>query len=262
MPRFAANLTLLFTELPFLARFEAAARAGFGAVEFLFPYEFGVADIRRELNRYDLTPVLFNLPPGDYGAGERGLAALAGREKEFAESVELALDYALRLGCKKLHAMSGLVAEGTTREELTPLWLANMRHAADRLAGSGLTLVCESLNPRDNPGYFLHSQRDCLRLVREAGRPNLRLQLDIYHAQITDGDLSVFIRSLGDRLGHVQIASVPDRSEPDAGEVDYRHIFRLLDDIGYTGWVGCEYHPRAATLDGLSWLRDLQAAPR
>ncbi len=255
MPRFAANLSMLFTELPFPARFEAAARAGFGAVEFLFPYEWPAEDIRRELRRHDLTLALFNLPPGDYAQGERGLAALPGREKDFAESVELALDYARVLGCQKLHAMSGRVPPQAGRGELIGLWLGNMRRAADRLAEYGLTLLCESLNPRDMPGYFLLSQRECLRLIEEAARPNLRLQLDVYHAQITDGDLTTFIRSLGPRLGHVQIASVPDRHEPDEGEIDYAHIFRLLDEVGYQGWVGCEYHPRAETRAGLSWLK-------
>jgi hydroxypyruvate isomerase len=248
---------MLFTELPFMARFEAAARAGFRAVEFLFPYEFTAEDIARELRRHNLAVSLFNLRPGDYAAGERGLAALPGREAEFAESVELALEYARTLGCQKVHAMSGLVPAGQAREECAEVWLANMRAAADRLAPSGITLLAEALNPRDVPGYFLLSQRECARLVRLAARPNFRLQFDVYHAQITDGDLTALLRSLADCLGHVQIAAVPSRHEPDEGEVNYCHIFQLLDDLGYPGWIGCEYRPRAATEAGLGWLKIL-----
>ncbi len=257
MPKFAANLTLLFTELPFPARFAAAARAGFTAVEFLFPYEFPAEDIRRELDRHGLEAVLFNLHPGDFAAGERGLAALPGREKDFAATVELGLEYARVLGCGRVHAMSGVTPADAPRKALEALWVNNMRFAADRLGAHGLTVLAEPLNPRDNPGYFLIGQDNGARLVRRADRPNFRLQVDLYHAQITDGDLTAHLRSLGGLLGHVQIASVPDRHEPDEGELNYVHLFRVLDEIGYDGWVGCEYRPRGTTESGLNWLKTL-----
>ncbi|MBG6248343.1 MULTISPECIES: 2-oxo-tetronate isomerase [Symbiopectobacterium] len=255
MPRFAANLSMLFTEVPFLARFEAAARAGFSAVEFLFPYAYQAEDIGQELRRNGLQLALFNVNPGDYAGGERGLAVLPGREREFKETLEQALDYAGHLGCGKLHVMSGNTPASLPIDETTALWLANMRLAADRLAQQQITLLCEALNPRDAPGYFLHDQRLTDRLVSMIDRPNARVQLDLYHAQITHGDLSMLIRSLAGRIGHVQIASVPDRHEPVSREINYAHIFRELEKAGYRDWIGCEYHPESGTHVGLIWRK-------
>lgn len=255
MPRFAANLSLLFTEVPFLARFEAAARAGFSAVEFLFPYAYPAEDIGQELRRNGLQLALFNVNSGDYAGAERGLAVLPGREREFKETLEQALDYAGHLGCKKLHVMSGNAPASLPIDEATALWLANMRLAADRLAQQQITLLCEALNPRDAPGYFLHDQRLTDRLVSMIDRPNARVQLDLYHAQITHGDLSMLIRSLAGRIGHVQIASVPDRHEPVSWEINYAHIFRELEKAGYRDWIGCEYHPESCTQAGLIWRK-------
>ncbi|MCW2484359.1 hydroxypyruvate isomerase family protein [Candidatus Symbiopectobacterium sp. NZEC127] len=255
MPRFAANLSMLFTEVPFLARFEAAARAGFSAVEFLFPYAYPVEDIRQELRRNGLQLALFNVNPGDYAGGERGLAVLPGRDRDFEEALEQALHYAGHLGCKKLHVMSGNTPASLSTADATELWLANMRLAADRLAQQQVMLLCEALNPRDAPGYFLHDQRLTDRLVSMIDRPNARVQLDLYHAQITHGDLSMLIRSLAGRIGHVQIASVPDRHEPVSGEINYAFIFRELAKAGYRDWIGCEYHPESGTHAGLIWRK-------
>lgn len=255
MPGFAANLSMLFTEVPFLARFEAAARAGFKAVEFLFPYRYDVEDIRYELRRNRLRLALFNASPGDYAGGERGLAVLPGREHEFEHAIGQALHYAQRLECHKLHVMSGITPASLPQADASALWLSNMRLAADRLARQQVMLLCEALNPRDAPGYFLHDQRQTDRLVSLIGRPNARVQLDLYHAQITHGDLSMLIRSLAGRIGHVQIASVPDRHEPDRGEINYAHLFGELEQAGYRDWIGCEYHPRSDTRAGLSWMK-------
>ncbi len=254
MPKFAANLTMLFTEVPFLDRFEAAAKAGFRAVEFLFPYEYPEAELARLLKLHSLELALINAPAGDWQAGERGLAALPGREDEFRAGIDTAIRYLKALGGRKLHVMSGTIPAGRVKADLTPLWLDNMRFAADRLAEHGFSLLCESLNPRNMPGYFLTSQHETADLVRAIGRANARLQFDVYHAQITDGDLSMTITGLGDLIGHVQIASVPNRNEPDTGEVFYPHIFRVLDQIRYNDWIGCEYNPRTRTPDGLGWL--------
>jgi hydroxypyruvate isomerase len=256
MPKFSANLTMLFTELPFLDRFAAAARAGFTAVEFLFPYAFPAEAIRSRLEENNLALAMFNLYPGDFEKGERGFAVLADRKEEFRASVEQGLSYALSLGCKKLHAMSGVLPEGAG--DVRDLWLENMRLAADRFAEHDILLLCEALNPRNNPGYFLLDQHMADFLIQKIDRPNARVQLDIYHAQITNGDLSFLIRKLGGRIGHVQIASVPDRHEPDAGEINYPHIFAELEAAQYHGWIGCEYVPRGGTAEGLGWLARFQ----
>jgi 2-dehydrotetronate isomerase len=254
MPRFAANLTMMFNEVPFLERFGHAARAGFTGVEFLFPYELDASQIAAELEGHELTQALFNLPPGDWAAGERGLAGLPGREAEFAESVETALLYARALGCERLHAMAGLVPDGADRQEHLAVYKANIARAAQRLAPEGLTLLIEPINTRDMPGYLLNHQREAHALVHEIGAPNLKVQMDFYHAQIMDGDLWRLFEAHRDTVGHIQIASVPDRHEPDEGEVHYPWLFEKLDAAGYDGWIGCEYRPRADTHAGLTWL--------
>lgn len=257
MPRFAANLSMMFTEFPFQERFAAAAKAGFAAVEFLFPYDYPVADVTRWLNEAGLKSVLFNMPPGNWAAGERGTASLPGREIEFHAGVDLALEYALAMGTPALHAMAGLLPAGADQEQHRAVFVENLRHAAKALAEKGLTLLIEPINTRDMPGYFLNTQFEAHALRDEIGAPNLKVQMDLYHAQIVEGDLSTTLKNNIDGIGHVQIASVPERHEPDEGEVNYRHLFRLLDELGYPGWVGCEYRPRGRTEDGLAWLKTM-----
>lgn len=252
VPRLAANLTTMFGEVPFLDRFAAAAAAGFGGVEFLFPYDHPPHAIAERLAATGLQLVLFNAPPGDWDGGERGLAALAGREDAFRRSLDAAIGYARALNVPRLHVMAGLESHGANRRT----YVDNLRHVAARLADAGLTLLIEPINRRDMPGYLLHRWADAVAVQDEVGAPNLRLQADLYHLQIAAGDLTRTLQRDIDRIGHVQIAGVPDRHEPDAGEVHYPHLLRLLDDLGYDGWVGCEYRPRGRTEDGLGW-RDM-----
>ena len=256
MPKFAANLSMMFNEVPFPARFAAAAAAGFKGVEFLFPYELPAREVARLLTDARLDNALFNLPPGDWAAGERGLASLPGREADFRASVEVAIEYALALGTPTLHAMCGLMPAGADRAAHRAVYIANLRHAAREVARHGRTLVIEPINPRDMPGYFLSSQADAHAIREAVGEPNLKVQMDLYHAQIVEGDLAVKLRRHIADIGHVQIAGVPDRHEPDEGEVNYPYLYRLLDELGYRGWVGCEYRPRGRTEDGLGWLRE------
>lgn len=251
MPKFAANLSMLFTELDFLDRFEAAASAGFAAVEFLFPYDFPAEEIAARLQQHGLTQALFNLPPGDWGGGERGLTGLPGREAEFETSVETALQYAEALGCVRLHAMAGIPRDDGSAEAT---YVRNVQYAADRAAESGRSILLEPINPYDMPGYLLGSVRQALRLLDAVDRDNALLQLDLYHAQITDGDVTRLIGQVIDRVGHVQIAGGPHRHEPDTGELNYPFVLNALDETGYDGWVGCEYHPAAETVSGLGWL--------
>jgi 2-dehydrotetronate isomerase len=258
MPHFAANLTMMFNEVPFPQRFAAAAKAGFKAVEFLFPYDYPAADVARWLKEAGLKNVLFNMPPGDWASGERGLACLPGREEEFRAGVARAIEYAKVLGTARLHAMAGLLPPGAERSRNRAVYVANLRHAAEVLAGHGIELLIEPINTRDIPGYFLDTQAEAHAIREQVNAPNLKVQMDFYHAQIVEGDLSVTLRKHIANVGHVQIASVPDRHEPDEGEINYRHIFRLLDELGYSGWVGCEYRPRGRTEDGLGWLREVQ----
>lgn len=257
MPKFAANLTMMFNEVPFPQRFAAAAKAGFAAVEFLFPYDYPPAEVARWLQEAGLKNALFNMPPGDWAAGERGVASLPGREEEFRAGVARAIEYARALGTPSIHAMAGLLPSGADRKRHREVFVANLRHAAKALAGEGRTLLIEPINSRDIPGYFLNTQAEAHAIREEVDQPNLKVQMDFYHAQIVEGDLSVTLRKHIAHVGHVQIASVPDRHEPDEGEIDYRHIFRLLDELGYPGWVGCEYRPRGRTEDGLGWLKEL-----
>lgn len=260
MPRFAANLSTLFTELPFLDRFAAAAAAGFRGVEYLFPYEFPKEAIAERLAAHGLTQVLFNLPPGDWHAGERGIAALAGRQEEFRESVDLALDYARATGCRTLHVMAGVVTDEAGRAAAWDRYLESLRHACGRAAADGITLVVEPLNTRDVPGYLLTRQAEARQAIEAVGAANLGLQFDLYHCQITEGDLSVHLRDYADVIRHIQIAGVPDRHEPDTGEVNFPYLFDAIDRQGYAGWVGCEYRPRGETTAGLGWLRRAAAA--
>jgi 2-dehydrotetronate isomerase len=255
MPRFAANLSFLFTELPFLDRFAAAAEAGFPGVECLFPYETPTAAIAERLDRCGLTLALFNLPPGDLAAGERGFGALPGREREFIAGVERALAYARATGCTRLHALSGVWPADRPRADGEAVLVANLRRAADLLAPHGIDLLIEPINRRDVPGYFLNTTDQALAILDRVGRDTVRLQLDLYHCQIMEGDLANHLRRLAGRYAHLQIAGVPERHEPDRGEVDYSYLFEVVDALGYDGWIGCEYRPAAGTLAGLGWAR-------
>jgi 2-dehydrotetronate isomerase len=257
MPRFAANLSFLFSEVPFLDRFAAAARAGFGAVEFGYPYEFPAKELAARLAGNGLEQVLINTPPGDPAAGDRGLAGLPGREHEFAASFDTALRYAQALSCPRIHVMAGVLpagADDAKRARHRETFVGNLRFAAAEAKGHGITLTIEPINPRDMPGYLLNTQAEAHAIREEVGAPNLKVQMDFYHAQIVEGDLSTKLRQWLNDIGHVQIAGVPDRHEPDRGELNCYALFDLLDELGYKGWVGCEYRPRNGTLPGLAWL--------
>ena len=252
MPRFAANLTMLFTERPLAERFAAARAAGFAAVEVLFPYELppeALADLAADA---DVTVVLINAPPGDWTAGERGLAALAGRRAAFRASIDRALAYARAASVPRLHVMSGVAPPGAPEAEHA--WSEAMAWAADRLGEAGLDLLLEPLNSRDMPGYFLDEFDRTMDRIERLGRPNVRLQFDIYHRQILRGDVLTGLHALLPWIGHVQIASVPARTEPGTGELDDFRILAALDQAGYSGYVGCEYRPRTRTEAGLGWL--------
>jgi 2-dehydrotetronate isomerase len=257
MPKFAANLTLMFNEVPFPQRFAAAAEAGFTAVEFLFPYDHTPQEVGRWLKEHGLKNVLFNMPPGDWVAGERGLASLPGREETFRAGVARAIEYAHALGTPRLHAMAGLLPAGADRSKHRAVYLENLRYSARELAKHGLVLLIEPINTRDIPGYFLNTQEEAHAVREEVGAANLKVQMDFYHVQIVEGDIAMKFRKYFEHVGHIQVASVPERNEPDDGEVNYRYLFRLIDDLGYGGWIGCEYRPRAGTAQGLGWLRAL-----
>jgi hydroxypyruvate isomerase len=255
VPKFAANLSFIFQEVGFLDRFAAAAACGFKAVEYLAPYDYPPEAIAEQLNRHGLEQALFNMPPGDWAAGERGIGALPGREQEFRDGVARALVYAKATSCRILHAMAGVLPPGPDRAEAERTYVANLRLAADRLAAEGVTLVIEPINTRDIPGYFLNTTTQAISVIERVGRPNLKLQLDLYHVQIMEGDLAHRIRALAGHYPHVQIAGNPGRHEPDIGEINYPFLFDLLDELGYSGWIGCEYRPQGETKAGLGWAR-------
>lgn len=250
MPKFAANLSFLFNELPFLERFAAARSAGFDAVEFMFPYDHPADQIREQLDRNNLELVLFNTTAGSWAEGERGMLAIPGREQKIDAALELALHYATALGCKKLHAMSGLTQHGASLETLA----VNLVRAADIVAAAGIDILIEPINSRDMPGYVLTRTSQALAILDQANRTNIGLQFDFYHRHIMDGSIEAGFAEALPRIKHIQIASPPDRGEPDHGEIDYSKIFDLIDRSGYEGWVGCEYKPRRSTLEGLGWL--------
>lgn len=254
MPKFAANLSMMFNEHPFLDRFDAAAEAGFAAVEYLFPYEHAPAAIAERLKRNDLTQALFNLPPGDFAAGERGLAALSGRAEEFRTSIDRALDYAAATGVKRLHMMAGLASSSDPRALVT--YQGALELAARKLGEAGVDLVIEPINGRNMPGYFLDDFGLAEKIIADSGMANVKLQFDIYHRQIMHGDVTFALRRLMPITGHVQIASVPSRNEPDGEELNYPFLFEELDRLGYDGYVGCEYNPRGRTTDGLAWFKN------
>ena len=264
MPRFSANLGFLFTEVPFLERFGEAAHAGFRAVEFPFVPDIQVREMAAEVKRHKLDVVLMNASGGDWLAGDRGLASLDGREHEFAAGLVTALRYAQTLECPRIHVMAGLLPPGADIAERTRRrrnYLRNIRFACEEALAQNVSIMIEPINPRDIPGYFLQTQLEAHAIREEIGMPNLKVQMDLYHAQVVEGDLSHKLRHWLPHIGHIQIAGVPDRHEPDTGEVNYAHIFRLLDELKYTGYVGCEYRPAHGTLEGLTWFYKLIDRP-
>jgi hydroxypyruvate isomerase len=252
MPKFAANLSMMFNEWAFLDRFDAAAASGFTAVEFLFPYEYPPDAIAERLRRNGLTQALFNMPPGDWASGERGIAALPERFEDVKAGIALALDYAAATGATRLHLMAGIAQSGAA--EANAAYRRAVAHAAEALAASQVTLLLEPINARNMPGYFLNDFGYAERLISELGLPNVKLQFDIYHRQIMHGDVVKALERLLPIIGHVQVASVPERHEPGTGELNDEYVFAALDRLGYDGFVGCEYIPAAKTLDGLGWL--------
>jgi 2-dehydrotetronate isomerase len=265
MPRFAANLTMMYAEHNFLDRFGAAARDGFKAVEYLFPYEYPAATLAAQLKEHKLRQVLFNSPPGDWKAGERGITALPGREREFCDGFLLALEYAQVLECPRIHAMAGIAPQGAGRAHSLGVYTANLAWASERAHAAGIDLLIEPIAKRNIPGFFLNRQEEAHAIVAEIGAPNLKILMDLFHCQVEEGDLAVKIRKyLADpkktSVGHFQIAGVPERHEPDTGEVNYGYLFNVIDELGYEGWIGCEYIPAAGTSAGLGWFKKETAA--
>jgi hydroxypyruvate isomerase len=270
MPRFAANLSMLYNEHPFLDRFAAAAADGFQAVEYLFPYDFTAPELAQRLADHGLKQVLFNAPPGDWNAGERGMACLPGRQAEFRAGIQRALDYAHTLACPRIHVMAGLVPAAADRTVLQRTYEDNLAWAAQQAQAAGRTLLIEPINTRDIPGFFLNRQDEAHRIVQAIGSPHLKVQMDLYHCQIVEGDVAMKLRQYlpTGRVGHIQIAGVPQRHEPDLGELHHPYLFEVIDEVsaacGWDGWVGCEYRPArgtapGATSQGLGWLRAWRA---
>ncbi len=274
MPQFAANLSMMYPELPFLDRFEAAAKDGFTAVEYLFPYAFPAAELAARLKANNLQQVLFNAPPGGtdaasidaaWASNTRGTASIPGREAEFRAGVHMALAYADALNCPRIHLMAGLIGDGQTRISNLPTYIANLKWAAAEVAQAGRDVLIEPINTRDIPGFFLNRQDHAHEIIQAVGAPNLKVQMDLYHCQIVEGDVAMKIRQYlpTGRVGHFQIAGVPERHEPDIGEINYPYLFDVIDEVskacGWQGWVGCEYKPRlggqpGGTSAGLGWL--------
>lgn len=253
MPKFAANLSMMFVERPFMERFGSAAAAGFPAVEYLFPYDHPALLVREALDKAGLTQALFNMPPGDWQAGDRGLAALPGRTREFTRALAKSVEYAAIIGSRLLHMMAG-IADWQDPSAIRT-YTENLRRAADATGEAGIGLVVEPINKRDMPGYFLNDFDRAVDFIGAIGMPHVKLQFDIYHRQILHGDVIVALKSLAPVIGHIQIAAVPLRSEPTTGELDDCRILEVVDAIGYQGYVGCEYRPAGTTQEGLGWLR-------
>ncbi len=271
MPQFAANLSLMYTELPFLDRFEAAARDGFKAVEYLFPYSWPAKELAARLQAHGLQQVLFNAPPGGteaasieaaWNGGQKGTACLAGREAEFRAGVALALEYAAVLGCPRIHLMAGQVPEGMAREAAQASYVRNLRQGALEAAKAGVEVLIEPINTRDVPRFFLNRQDHAHEILAEVGAANLKVQMDLYHCQIVEGDVAMKLRKYlpTGQVGHLQIAGVPERHEPDIGELHHPYLFSVIDELQFSGWIGCEYRPLrggqpGGTSAGLGWLK-------
>jgi hydroxypyruvate isomerase len=256
MAKFAANLSMMFNEVPFLERFGAAADSGFRAVEFLFPYEHPPEAIAEQIRKHNLEIVLFNMPPGNWAAGERGIGCAPGREEEFHAGIEKALSYATALRVPRIHAMAGIAPAGADRAACRATLIANLKYAADKLAPHQITLLLEAINNRDIPGFFVNTQAESFEICSAVGAPNLKMQMDLYHMQVMEGDIAMKLRKYAPHCGHIQIAGPPQRNEPDTGEVRFEYLFNVLDEIGYQGWIGCEYRPAGKTTDGLGWFKE------
>ena len=254
MPRFAANLSMMFNEVPFLDRFALAAKAGFKGVEFLFPYEHPAAEIAARLKDNGLQQVLFNAPAGDFGKGERGMAAIPGKQAAFRDSIKLALEYATILACPRLHIMAGLKPEGVAHDTLTAVYGANLAYAAEECAKAGVKPIIEPINHRDIPGFFLNTTDQAAAIIAAIGPEKLGLQFDLYHCQITEGDVVKRVEKHLPLIAHMQVADTPGRHEPGTGEVNWPFVFKTIDALGFRGWIGCEYRPAGETLAGLSWF--------
>jgi len=259
MPQFAANLTMLFTEAPFLERFERASKAGFKAVEFLFPYAFSATEIKELLDRHQLKLVLHNLPAGDWDAGERGIACHPDRVDEFRNGVTKAIEYAKVLGVQQLNCLAGKAPEGVDQKVLHATFVENLRFAAAELKKANLNLLIEPINTFDIPGFFLSTTKQASEVLAEVGASNLLIQYDIYHAQRMEGELANTIEKNLSKIGHIQLADNPGRNEPGTGEINYAYLFKFLDRIGYQGWIGCEYKPASSTEAGLGWIKQLNS---
>lgn len=257
MPKFAANLTMLFNEVPFLERFAAAKSAGFEAVEYLFPYPYDKNELAGLLKTHGLKQVLHNLPAGNWDGGERGIACHPDRVEEFRAGVDQAIAYATALGCPQVNCLAGKVPAGVSREQAQATFVANLKFAADKLKAAGLKLLIEPINSYDIPGFFLNTTAQAAAVLDAVGSDNLYIQYDIYHAQRMEGELAATVQKHLARIAHVQLADNPGRNEPGTGEINYPFLFRHLDAIGYTGWIGCEYKPRTTTSEGLGWIKTL-----
>lgn len=255
MPKLAANISLLFTELPFPARIQAAAQAGFRGVECLFPYGENADDLAAALETADVKQILFNAPPGDWDAGERGIAALPGRIGEFRDGLKTALTVAERLGCHQIHVMAGIIPDHSQKAQYVSILSDNLKWAAEQAAARNITILLEPLNPFDVPGYLYSRTGEVCDILDHLGLPNIKLQLDLYHRQMTEGRLVEAIDRYFPYIGHIQIAGVPGRHEPSPSEINTAYLFDYLDSKRYDGWIGCEYHPRADSLDGLGWAK-------
>ncbi|MCQ9617254.1 hydroxypyruvate isomerase [Paenalcaligenes niemegkensis] len=259
MPKFAANLTMLFNEVDFLERFQAAADTGFKGVEYLFPYDFDKNTLAELLQKHGLTQVLHNLPAGDWAGGERGIACLPDRIDEFQQGVEQAIEYATALECKQVNCLAGIRPDGVDDDKLQQVFVDNLRFAANKLKDADIRLLVEPINTFDIPGFYLNRTEQAAALLDEVGSDNLYIQYDIYHAQRMEGELANTIKKHLPRIAHIQVADNPGRAEPGSGEINYEWLFRHIDNAGYDGWIGCEYKPAAATRDGLGWIKALSS---
>jgi hydroxypyruvate isomerase len=255
MPKFCANLTMLYNEVEFLDRFEAAAAAGFTGVEYLFPYPYPKEQLAERLARHGLTQVLHNLPAGDWAKGERGIATIPGRESEFQDGVGKAIEYASALGCKQVNCLAGIPPVAASAAKIRDTFVANLGFAAGKLGEAGIRLLIEPCNTRDIPGFYLNRSQQALDIIRDVDSPNLFLQYDIYHMQVMEGNLAPTIERNLEKIKHMQLADNPGRNEPGTGEINYPFLFGFIDRAGYDGWIGCEYKPREKTDDGLGWIK-------
>jgi hydroxypyruvate isomerase len=253
MPKLAANLTMLFNEVDFLQRFDEAAKAGFKAVEFLFPYDYTVEQLKDKLTSNNLQLVLHNLPAGNWGGGERGIACHPDRVAEFKEGVDKAITYGKALGVKQINCLAGIKPQGVSDEDARATLVSNLKYAADKLKAEGIQLLIEPINTFDIPGFFLSGTKQALAIIKESGSDNIFVQYDIYHMQRMEGELTATIKANQSMIKHIQLADNPGRFEPGTGEINYQYLFRMLDEIGYEGWIGCEYKPKAGTEAGLGW---------